>query len=263
VIILGDAEIDYIVSAAQEIAQQAKHPEKVEEAFKEWFTKEKRENLKQLARAAGLDAALFGRMVTSDSLARGDAAIHVAHAFTVHQEFTETDYFSAVDDLEQEEGALGSGHIGNTELTSGLFYGYVVIDVPLLIDNLGGDNSLAEKTIEHFIHLAATISPGAKRGSTAPYARAGFMMIERGATQPRSLGDAFLKVVSARSGESMTDNALQAFGTHLQRVDAMYGAEEERAFASYYGSAELAHLLNAQHIESLDALANWASKVPQ
>ena len=44
-----------------------------------------------------------------------DAAIHVAHAFTVHAEHTETDYFAAVDDLlggRDDEAQLGSGHIG-------------------------------------------------------------------------------------------------------------------------------------------------------
>jgi hypothetical protein len=49
---------------------------------------------------AGLEAALFGRMVTSDPDANTDAAIHVAHAFTVHREEAETDYFTVVDDLE-------------------------------------------------------------------------------------------------------------------------------------------------------------------
>lgn len=33
---------------------------------------------------AGLEATLFGRMVTSDPEANTDAAIHIAHAFTVH-----------------------------------------------------------------------------------------------------------------------------------------------------------------------------------
>ena len=49
----------------------------------------------------GLVGALFGRMVTSDPAANIDAAIHVAHAFTVHQEESESDYFSVVDDLQQ------------------------------------------------------------------------------------------------------------------------------------------------------------------
>ena len=41
-------------------------------------------------------------MVTSDILARGDAAVHVAHAFTTHADPFETDYFSALDELQKE-----------------------------------------------------------------------------------------------------------------------------------------------------------------
>ena len=51
---------------------------------------------------AGLEGALFGRMVTSDPGANIDAAVHVAHAFTVHREESESDYFSVVDDLRKE-----------------------------------------------------------------------------------------------------------------------------------------------------------------
>ena len=53
----------------------------------------------QAALPAGLEGALFGRMVTSDPGANIDAAIHVAHAFTVHGEESESDYFSVVDEL--------------------------------------------------------------------------------------------------------------------------------------------------------------------
>ena len=70
------------------------------------FVKEHGNNLKALKTAAGLDAALFGRMVTSDVLSRGDSAVHVAHAFTVHGEETESDYFTAVDDLTGEAKEL-------------------------------------------------------------------------------------------------------------------------------------------------------------
>lgn len=52
-------------------------------------------------------------------------------------------------------------------LTSGVFYGYVVIDVPALIDNLGGDPALAGRVVGYVLHLIATVSPGAKKGSTA------------------------------------------------------------------------------------------------
>ena len=39
------------------------------------------------------------------------------------------DYFSALDDLVAAKGELGSGHINTSELTSGLFYGYIVVDL--------------------------------------------------------------------------------------------------------------------------------------
>lgn len=258
VIVLGQAEVDYIIRAAKEICAAAGDVSGVDTAVKEWFTKEARANLKNLERAAGLDGALFGRMVTSDVLARGDAAVHVAHAFTVHREYSETDYFSAIDDLEKEDGALGSGHIGNTELTSGLFYGYVVIDIPLLVSNLGGDQDLAQKTIEHFIHLVATVSPGAKLGSTAPYARASLIMVEKGSTQPRSLSDAFLKAITVNANESIAEKSIASLSQHLSNIDRMYGSKEERAFASYYDSVEIT---NADNLESLDELATWGSAI--
>ena len=87
---------------------------------------------------AGLEGALFGRMVTSDPGANIEAAIHVAHAFTVHREESESDYFSVVDDLQRDDEDAGAAHIGDTELTAGLFYGYVVVDVPGLVSNLEG-----------------------------------------------------------------------------------------------------------------------------
>ena len=56
----------------------------------------------------GLTAAMFGRMVTSDPAANIDGAIYVAHSFTTHSVATEHDYFTAVDDLANED-ATGAG----------------------------------------------------------------------------------------------------------------------------------------------------------
>ena len=77
-------------------------------------------------------------MVTSDPGANIEAAIHVAHAFTVHAEESESDYFSVVDDLQRDDEDAGAAHIGDMELTAGLFYGYVVVDVPGLGVQPGG-----------------------------------------------------------------------------------------------------------------------------
>ena len=163
VIVLGEPEIAFLTTIAIELVRN--DADATAKAVKAYFKdKETKANLKALAMGAGLDAAIFGRMVTSDVMARTDSAVHVAHSFTVHAEETEPDYFSALDDLVAAEGALGSGHINTSELTSGLFYAYVVIDLRQLVSNLSGDRALAAEVLQRLVHLIATVSPGAKRG---------------------------------------------------------------------------------------------------
>jgi CRISPR system Cascade subunit CasC len=269
VTVLGRPEIDFLLTEARAICQAASDPAKVADAVKKLFTKERRENLRTLKRGAGLDAALFGRMVTSDILARCDAAIHVAHAFTVHAEAAESDYFSVVDDLLQtgDEAELGSGHIGTSELTSGLYYGYVVADVPLLVSNLEGceqmawsaaDRTLAADVIGRLVHLLATVSPGAKLGSTAPHAYAHCVLVECGTAQPRTLANAFLAPVKERS--DLLQNAYRALATHLGELDTMYGATERR-FAAIGPKNVLGPVLpEAASVANLGALAQWAAQ---
>ena len=207
---------------------------------------------------AGLEGALFGRMVTSDPGANIEAAIHVAHAFTVHREESESDYFSVVDDLQRDDEDAGAAHIGDTELTAGLFYGYVVVDVPGLVSNLEGcasgdwqdaDRELAATVVEHLTHLIATVSPGAKLGSTAPYGRARFMLVEVGSSQPYSLADAFRKPVPAQ-----IDAALSALTVEMEGQDACYGIKGVRRFMSMNGGV----IPNAERLD-LPGLASWAA----
>ena len=203
----------------------------------------------------GLVGALFGRMVTSDPGANIEAAIHVAHAFTVHREESESDYFSVVDDLQRDDEDAGAAHIGDMELTAGLFYGYVVVDVPGLVSNLEGDEwetadkSLAGQVVHSLIHLIATVSPGAKLGSTAPYAYADFMLIEAGSRQPRSLANAFRKPSKAQ-----TDDAVRCLSAYLDCLDNAYGSRESRRVMSLEECA----VPNASRV-NLDELAQWAA----
>ena len=208
---------------------------------------------------AGLEGALFGRMVTSDPGANIDAAIHVAHAFTVHEEESESDYFSVVDDLQRDDEGAGAAHLGDTELTAGLFYGYLVVDVPGLVSNLEGcdsanweaaDKALAARVVKHLLHLIATVSPGAKLGSTAPYSYADLVLVEAGYRQPRSLAAAFRKPVPAQM-----DAATRALCDHLVKLDSAYGVHEARRLMS----VESVHL-PATESSNLDALADWASE---
>ena len=207
---------------------------------------------------AGLEGALFGRMVTSDPGANIEAAIHVAHAFTVHREESESDYFSVVDDLQGSEEDAGAAHIGDMELTAGLFYGYLVVDVPGLVSNLEGcdsndwlnaDRGLAAKVTEHLTHLIATVSPGAKLGSTAPYACADLMLIEAGSRQPRSLANAYRTPSRPQLAE-----AISALSGYLGKLDNAYGFKETRRVMS----VEDCDIPGTERL-NLDDLASWAA----
>lgn len=188
---------------------------------------------KKLLRAlpASIDTALFGRMVTSDQFARVDAAVSVAHAFTTHEEASETDYFTAVDTLKGDDDDAGAGLIQDTELTSGVFYLYAVIDMSQLRGNLSENDVGAERLAGNLARVMATCSPGAKRGSTAPYAYAEFTLFERGSSQPRTLANAFRKAVRA-SGADQMQASVEALIEHRQSLEGMYGAFEGTAAVS-------------------------------
>ena len=264
-LLLGLPEVEYLKDKAAAIcAEHSQDAKAAETAAKDLFTTRRGEgsNFAAFRDSAklpgGLEGALFGRMVTSDPGANIDAAVHVAHAFTVHREESESDYFSVVDDLQRDDEDAGAAHIGDMELTAGLFYGYVVVDVPALVSNLtscdaadwqDADRELAGKVVEHLAHLIATVSPGAKLGSTAPYACADLMLIEAGSRQPRSLANAYRGAVKAQ-----VSAAGDALSEYLGKIDAAYGANEARRFMAI----EDCELPAAERV-CLDDLAAWAA----
>ena len=266
-LLLGLPEVEHLQQKAADIC--AAHPDDADAAKKaadDLFTTRRGEgrNFAAFRDAAtlpgGLEGALFGRMVTSDPGANIDAAVHVAHAFTVHAEESESDYFSVVDDLQRDDEDAGAAHIGDMELTAGLFYGYVVVNMPELVSNItaceaadwqNADRALAAKVVEHLTHLIATVSPGAKIGSTAPYACADLMLIEAGSRQPRSLANAFRSPAGAQ-----TDAAVKALCDYLTKLDDAYGARETRRFMA----VEDCEIPQAERL-NMDDLAGWAAGI--
>ena len=256
-LLLGEPEIEYLAREAQKIVDaHGTDSDAAEEAAKDW-RKAANANMKTLREncslPGGLVAALFGRMVTSDVEANIDAAVHVAHAFTVHEEESESDYFTVVDDLHRIEDDTGADHIGESELTSGLFYGYVVLDREMLLRNLGGDTEMAGEVTRRLVHLIATVTPGAKLGSTAPYDYASWLLIEAGEHQPRSLAEAFRKPCKA-----LVDDAEVTINAHIEKIDAAYGTNEARRSMSLTGTP-----ISGAELLPLSDLAAWAGSTIQ
>lgn len=262
-VLLGYAEIEYLVQRCATLAGEHTE-EKALKAAIAAFLKDEKKNLEALRHGSGLESALFGRMVTSDVLASRDASIYVAHAFTVHEAQVENDYFTVVDDLLQEAGEAGSAGIFDTELASGLYYGYLVVDVPQLVANLEGvhikdwanitaeQRALAGRVVQSLLHLVATVSPGAKRGSTAPFEWAKFMLVEAGDWQPRSLAGAFQNALPTRQA-GLRQAAVQRLADEIARIDAAYGAP----LARRYLAVDDVSVPGAQRLP-LNALADWA-----
>lgn len=257
IVVFGKPEVEYLKSVAEDTLEALREKEYDEDSVAQTRDaiadllgeKQLRNNLRGMGNAMGIDAAMHGRMVTSDVLAQGDAAVHVAHAITTHAQQREDDYFTAVDEL-HEEGTggeeAGAALIQSKELTSGLFYSYVVVDVPLLVSNLEGcdrsewqeaDLTLTTDVLRRFLHTITNVSPGAKLSSTAPYAKAEFVMVESGEEQPRTLANAFKKAVE---GDDLLEESVEELTKYTRKIDRMYGqkidgetvAHEERVCAT-------------------------------
>ncbi|MGR3435479.1 MAG: type I-E CRISPR-associated protein Cas7/Cse4/CasC [Shimia sp.] len=254
-LLFGEREIAWLRGEAERLAAEAAGDPKAAAKAAEQWGKDFKKNIAAMREATampgGLTAALFGRMVTSDTAANITAPIHVAHAFTVHGEESESDYFTAVDDLSGDEP--GADTIQETELTSGLFYGYVVVDLPGLVRNLGpAAGDLAGPVLHNLVHLIAEVSPGAKLGSTAPYGRAGLMLLEAGDRQPRSLSEAFRTPCAPDMA-----SATEALTGHLAALDRAYATGEARRVLSLRNAA-----FEGAEPGSLKELAEWAAALP-
>ncbi len=271
-LLLGWPEIRYMRNEARKLVAESSDAKDAERRCKDYFGKDGirrvfRAVRSECAQPGGFESALFGRMVTSDPEANIEASLYVAHAITVHRAEKELDLVTVVDDLKSSEDA-GAAGVFDSELTSGVYYGYAVIDVPGLVSNLAGvqakewlapgaDREAAAEVAARLVHLIATVSPGAKKGSTAPFSYAESMLVEAGNRQPRTLANAFRKEI-ALSGDVQGD-AFKALAAHLANFDLAYGPGEARAgFNVGDGGAGL-EAIGAEP-KSLSALSSWVRK---
>ena len=176
-------------------------------------------------RHTAADIALFGRMLAANPKYNTEAAAQVAHAISVHKVTVEDDFFTAVDDLNKGDEDVGAGHMGETEFAAGLFYLYVCVDRELLVENLSGDQALADQTLAALIRAAATVAPTGKQNSFASRARASYILCECGTVQPRSLSVAFLNPVT---GTGLLGKAISSLEQTRERMDKVYGDTADR-----------------------------------
>ena len=142
-----------------------------------------------------VDIALFGRMAASDPTLNCDAAAQVAHAISTHTIQNEYDYFTAVDDLQDDDNA-GAGHLGTVEFNSSTLYRYANVNVSELAKTLDGVSDAADvvrKYVETFVRSMPTGKENTFANRTFPDA----IYVTVRNDQPVNLCGAFEKPVRA------------------------------------------------------------------
>jgi CRISPR system Cascade subunit CasC len=182
-------------------------------------------------KVSDVDIALFGRMLASNPESNIEAACQVAHAISVHPVVIEDDYFTAVDDLNDGQEDMGAAHIGETRFAAALFYSYICINRVLLIENLGGDEMLANRAIRALTEAAVKVAPEGKQNSFASRAYASFVLAEKGEQQPRSLSVAFLKPIMDRESEDFETDAIERLEEQYHCFDKVYGECADQRYA--------------------------------
>lgn len=214
--------------------------------------------LKETLRAGhSLDVALFGRMVADLADLNVDAASQVAHAISTHAAKTQFDYFTAVDD-EQEEAETGAGMIGTVEFNSATMYRFATVAVPQLAANLG-DHAAAFDGVARFIRAFALSMPTGHQTSFAARTRPALVLVVVRQDQPVNLVSAFERPVwpgqqgvMAGSQEALADfyqTEVQRWGDQPALVVASYNAVDdkghEKLVAAFGASRPLDEVIEA------------------
>lgn len=172
-------------------------------------------------RTSAPDVALFGRMLASKPELNIDAACQVSHAISTHRVTMEMDYYTAVDELLNDEEA-GAGMVGFTGFNSACFYRYCRIDWQQLVKNLdnGSDNDteLAQRTVAAFLRSAIDAIPTGKQNAFAAQNPTSFALaVVRQDGMSWNLSNAFETPVPAQKGDGYVSES-------ITRLDGLWGA---------------------------------------
>ncbi len=165
---------------------------------------------------------LLGRMLAELPGAEVDGAVQFAHAFTTHATVVETDFFTAVDDIEKL-GDAGSAHMNAAQFSAGTFYRYANIGLATLADNLDGDTATARELVAEFLRAFVATVPSGKQNATAAMTIPDLVYIAVRADRPISLAPAFEDPIRSPLGYAQPSR--EALSTYASRLHEYWGAD--------------------------------------
>jgi len=187
--------------------------------------KDAKKQAKQMAELIGsvseavdaLDIVLFGRMVAQAAELNVEASCSFAHAISTHKSSSEVEFFTAVDDLQTEQGA---GHMGSLEFNSATYYRYISLNVGQLYDSLAGQSlpdAIGAFTKALFVAVPSARQTTMSGASPWDFAK---ILVRKG----QRLQVPFEKpVVKAKDG-GFLQPSIQALTDYLSKAEKLHGS---------------------------------------
>jgi len=251
-----DKENTLVFLSSQEVEAFAEHAKLLTfDAKKIKFAKGNKE-LAKIAKNAlnpvqdGLDIALFGRMVAKAAEMNVEAAASFAHAISTHKANNEVEFFTALDDLQEEPG---SAHMGSLEFNSATYYRYISLDLGQLYVNLfGGSGACDAERLKNlqdavgaFTYALYSAIPAARQTTQSgasfwDYAR---IFVRKG----QRLQASFDTPVSAKGGGHLAPS--------IEALESFLATKEQQAGSLFQKQGSIA--LGPDSRESIDSIVDF------
>ncbi|MBA7527499.1 CRISPR system Cascade subunit CasC [subsurface metagenome] len=199
--------------------------------------------IEQIKNDLNVDIALFGRMVASKAVLTLDAASYVAHALSTHKVDMEMDFYTAIDDLQEQEES-GAGMMGIIIYNSSCFYRYSVLDADQLKSNLNGNSDLTLSVLKGFIEASINAIPTGKQTSMAAFNKPDFIMATVRTDQPWSLINAYVRPVKVTlKNDNIISQSIQYLDVYLKNMMELYGRDKDlKIYYCHTGERKLDYL---------------------
>lgn len=184
-----------------------------------------------------IDIAMFGRMVADDPNFNVDASVQVAHALGIHESAPEFDYFTAVDDVVEDDRESGAGMIGTVQMMSSTLYRFATINVDSLSENLGS-KEMAVHAAQAFVNSFIKSMPTGKQNTFANNTLPELVYVAVRDTRSVSLVNAFEDPVEATNDKSRRLVGAERMAAEEAQIEELYGFVPKKAFVMGLGELQ-------------------------
>lgn len=200
--------------------------DKLAEGTKVSFSKKEAAEL--LDTKHSIDMAMFGRMLADAPAYNVDASVQVAHAIGVHESQPEFDYYTAVDDVVEDNEEAGAAMIGTTQMMSSTLYRFATVNVEALAENLQ-DEELAREATCYFAKAFMESMPTGKQNSFANNTLPELVYVTVRETRSVSLVNAFESPIESHGGNRRAA-AAHALANEARDIERLYDLAPKAAF---------------------------------